>query len=364
MYRGGRCQDRFDPVRCHAESGRGKISGSAADYEIDLTVVIAGRFQRRGESIVVTHIRRMPGRRAARLRYLVYCSIQFLLGAADQGHLGAVIGKTSGDCEIDPAATAGDDGIFPGQQLSSEHFRHSFSATKQRRNVESRTAKPTYGAKSLKVVSLSSVPSPGAKDETLARDFYSLRILCGLRRCSEHRRIRQRSDRKLADAGRSGFRHCYSRAGHRRLDVILRQRCDPHPLSRQHGEGLQRGSQIRPAQYFRHHFHFELGADRRLRLPRRIDWLDDGHILGHQQTNCGRRQGAAAWEVRYDVAARERPLARDHGHRLSRAGAANPLKRKPRTLVGYGAGYWWPTRPTSSTSSTILQSRRGDSGLQ
>src|SRR2546423_4998103 len=41
-----------------------------------------------------------------------------------------------------------------------------------------------------------------------------------------------------------------------------------------------------------------------------------------------------------------------------------PAKKKPRTLVGYGAGYWWPTRPTSSTSSSILQSRRGDSGLQ
>jgi hypothetical protein len=55
-------------------------------------------------------------------------------------------------------------------------------------------------------------------------------------------------------------------------------------------------------------------------------------------------------------------MARHHGHRLSGTGNSRPLaaamyKKTPHPF-GHGAGYWWPTRPTSSTSSTFIVDRK------
>src|SRR5205823_2176310 len=142
--------DGLEPVGGHAECRRGKVSGGSAHDDVDFSMRIARAFNGGCECVVIAHVSRMVRCGTASARYLANCRVELLFRAAYQRNRGTMLGEASSDREIDPTTTAGNEGLFSFEEPGCKSFGHQPSKDKHIR----RARKPTYGVKSLKVVSL------------------------------------------------------------------------------------------------------------------------------------------------------------------------------------------------------------------
>src|SRR5438270_11183690 len=136
--------DRLESVGRHSEHGSRKVSGGTTYHEIYLAVGFACGLDGGGKRVVLSHVNGMRGRCSAFFYYFLCRRVEFLFSAADERNVGAVRGETARDDEIDAAAAASYQRIFPLQQLRCKRLHHPHSAAE---NSASGSAKPTYGAK-------------------------------------------------------------------------------------------------------------------------------------------------------------------------------------------------------------------------
>src|ERR1700733_293754 len=114
----------FEPVGRHAQHWRRKITGRAADQNVDGPELLARLAQRILASFVIAHITRDAHGGAARGANAIGRPIQLFPRASHQGQLGAMLGEAFGNAQIDSAPASGDERHFALQQTVPENVGH------------------------------------------------------------------------------------------------------------------------------------------------------------------------------------------------------------------------------------------------